>query len=151
MLITQLKNFTLIRIWDYLKQIIVRWKPTVIVATNNVEEAFLATKVCNWILVVPNCMFNYFILHKPNEQLKLKINLFSTLDMNYFYKFQIAYLRNKEIVFDEEVERLQNMNPNKSIDIIIEDHYTDITNLKVTNLQTTYKRVRFLLFLASYE
>jgi len=63
----QYKNFTLIRIWDYLNQIVVRWKPTVIVATSNVEEAFLATKVCNWILVVPITAFLIILLHEPNE------------------------------------------------------------------------------------
>jgi len=33
------------RVWRYLHHMITTWKPTVVVATNNIEEAFLATKV----------------------------------------------------------------------------------------------------------
>lgn len=37
--------FSFCRIWKYLHHVITTWKPTVIVATNNIEEAFFATKV----------------------------------------------------------------------------------------------------------
>ncbi|XP_029342309.1 ABC transporter G family member 23-like isoform X2 [Acyrthosiphon pisum] len=37
------------QIWRYLYHVITTWKPTVVVATNNIEEAFLATKKNSWI------------------------------------------------------------------------------------------------------
>lgn len=45
------------------------------------------------------------------------------------------YLKQGKIVFEENVEKLQQMNPNKSIDIIIDEMYTSVMeNLDVNNL-----------------
>ncbi|XP_060867127.1 ABC transporter G family member 23-like [Metopolophium dirhodum] len=81
------------QIWRYLYHVITTWKPTVVVATNNIEEAFLATK--------------------------------------------IAYLKNGKIIFEREVEELHRTNPNKSIDLIIEDLYTNKNSWINSNLSKT--------------
>ncbi|XP_025413816.1 ABC transporter G family member 23-like [Sipha flava] len=65
------------KIWKYLNHLCNTWKPTVIIATNSIKEAFLATK--------------------------------------------IAYIKNGKIIFEKEIEELQNLIPNKPINIIIED------------------------------
>lgn len=52
-----------------------------------------------------------------------------------YYILQIAYLRNGQIIFVQEVEELQQMNPNKSVDIIIDDLCIQInTDLSVSIL-----------------
>lgn len=72
------------------------------------------------------------------------------MDTIYIYKiihiFQIAYLKNGKIIFNEKVEKIQQMSPpTKSIDIIIEDLYTSIiSNLQVNNYFNT------LLFITSH-
>ncbi|VVC31860.1 ABC transporter-like,P-loop containing nucleoside triphosphate hydrolase [Cinara cedri] len=70
------------QIWKYLYHVIRTWKPTLIIATNTTEEAFLAT--------------------------------------------EIAYLKNGQIIFKKEVKELQQMNPNKSINVIVDDLYNII-------------------------
>lgn len=61
------------------------------------------------------------------------------LDRNYTYllltcEFQIAYLKNGKVIFEEDVEELKRMNPNKSTDIIIKNMYINkITRLNVSN------------------
>lgn len=53
-----------------------------------------------------------------------------------YYIPQIAYLKNGQIIFVKEVEELQQMNPNKSIDAIVDDFTFNInTDLGVSIFQ----------------